>query len=145
MFHIASAPHSALAGPHYTEKVLQQYQWQMLIAAFTLKVCLLSPTFFFFFKIICMQYITLTLRLYQKVLLGPGTREHNPREVLVIKLDSYISDQALTASIGENTVFTNIVFTETAATADTMIKPFSETWLCKFPWPDRGCSNKGSW
>ncbi len=113
MFHIASAPCSPIAGSHYTEKVSQQYHWQMLIVAFTLKVCLLYPfRFFSFFKLICMQYVTLALRLHQKLLLGPDTREQPSRDVLINKLESYRSNQALTASKGENAAFTNIVLTE---------------------------------
>lgn len=50
MFHIASAPHSPLA--HYTLKVLQNYQWQMLIATTTPH----PPPSNFIFKIICMQH-----------------------------------------------------------------------------------------
>lgn len=88
MFHIASAPLSALT--HIIRrKVLQQYRWQMLIAAFTLKVWLPPPPPPF--KIICMQYITPTLRLYQKLLLGPCMRERHPRYVLLINLT--VTDQ----------------------------------------------------
>lgn len=74
----------------------------------------LPPSFFFFsfFKLICMQYVTLTLRLHQKLLLGPDTREQPSRDVLINKLESYRSNQALTASKGENAVLANIVFTE---------------------------------
>lgn len=54
-------------------------------------VCAPAPTitsfFLFFFIIICMQYITLAFRPFQKLLLGAGMREQHLGEVLVNKLD----------------------------------------------------------
>lgn len=81
--------------------LLRQLGW-----AVTLKVSLPSPPPFP--NIICMQYNTHIAPLPKAV--AWSWREGN-------KHDSYRSNQALTASIGEgeNAVFTNIVFTETAA------------------------------
>lgn len=111
MFHIASAPLSALT--HIIRrKVLQQYRWQMLIAAFTLKVWLPPPP----------TPIQNHLHAVYNTHITPLSKavawslhEGTTSQICAVnKLDSYRSNQAPTASIGENTVFTNIVFTETA-------------------------------
>lgn len=49
------------------------------------------PDLFFSFKMICMQYVTPALRLYQKLLPSANMREQHLREVLLINQQSQIT------------------------------------------------------